>query len=117
MPPNREIHIFHHVEPGNEVPTWATLLLTKVGLITSKLDQIMATLDQILADVVDEHTKIEGLITLLNGIKQQLADALAGTTLPPEVQAKIDAVFDGVEVNKAAIVAALDANTPPSPTP
>lgn len=77
----------------------------------------MPTLDQILTDVADESTQIDSLSTLTAGIKQQLADALAGTTLPTAVQAKIDAVFAGVEANKGKVVAAINANTPAPPAP
>ncbi len=85
--------------------------------VNRKLDIIMATLDQILTDVTDEGTQIDSLSTLMAGLKQQLADALSGTTLPPAVQAKVDAVFAGVEANKGKVVAAINANTPAAPTP
>jgi hypothetical protein len=71
----------------------------------------MATLDDILTDVAAESTQIDGLSTLTAGIKAQLDAALAGTTLPPAVQAKVDAVFAGVETNKAKVVTAINTNT------
>lgn len=74
----------------------------------------MATLDEVLASVADESTKIDSLSTFIAGLKQQIADALAGVTLPPAVQAKVDAVFEGVEANKAKVVTAMDANVPPA---
>lgn len=80
-----------------------------------KLEQIMATLDEVLADVTEEGTKLDSLSTFIAGLKQQIADALAGATLPPAVQAKVDAVFAGVETNKGKVQAALDANVPPTP--
>lgn len=73
-------------------------------------DKIMATLDEVLTDVADESTKIDGLIALLAGIKKQLDDILAGQ-LPPEVQAKVDAVFAAVESDKAKVQSAIDTNT------
>jgi predicted choloylglycine hydrolase len=77
----------------------------------------MASLDQVLQDVSDESTQIDGLSTLTAGLKQQLADALAGVTLPPAVQAKVDAVFSGVEANKQKVVDAINANTPAATPP
>lgn len=74
----------------------------------------MATLDEVLASVADESTKIDSLSTFIAGLKQQIADALAGVTLPPAVQAKVDAVFTAVEANKAKVVTAMDANVPPA---
>lgn len=80
-----------------------------------KVDNIMATLDEVLADVADESTKLDSLSTFIAGLKQQILDALSGATLPPNVQAKVDAVFAGIEANKGKVVAAMDANVPPTP--
>lgn len=76
-----------------------------------KVDLIMATLDEVLADVTAETTQLDSLSTLIAGLQKQLADALAGTTLPADVQAKVDAIFAAAEANKAKIAAAL------APTP
>ena len=67
----------------------------------------MATLDQILDDVTSEKTVIDSISVLIAGLKQQLADALSGATLPPAVQEKVDAVFAAAEANKAALAAAV----------
>lgn len=76
----------------------------------------MATLDEVLAEVTDEGTRLDSIQALIDGIKQQLADALSGTTLPADVQAKVDAVFAGLEANKAKLDKALNAGveTPPA---
>lgn len=76
--------------------------------------QMAQTLDDVLTDISELGTKEDGLVTLLNGIKAQLTDALSGT-LTPDQQAKVDQVFAAVEARKAAIQEAIDANTPPSP--
>lgn len=73
----------------------------------------MATLDEVLAEVTDESGRLDSIQALLDGIRQQLADALAGTTLPTEVQAKVDAVFAGLTANKAKIDKALNTGAPP----
>lgn len=77
----------------------------------------MADLDQVLADVQSESTLIAGISAFVSGLKQQLADALANTSLPPDVQAKIDAVFAGVEANKSSLAAALATDTSGAPVP
>jgi hypothetical protein len=76
--------------------------------------RIMITLDDVLNDVTDETTKIDSLGTFVAGLKQQVADALAGV-LTPAQQTKVDAIFAAVETNKAKVVAAMDANTTPTP--
>ena len=99
-------------------PPWVRVIVERLDLVLANQEKIMITLDQILADVTDEGTQIKSLSTLMAGIKQQLADALAGVTITPAVQAKIDAVFAGVEANKAEVVAAINAPMPPpTPTP
>lgn len=87
-------------------------LVRKVDLIGQKVNAEMATLDDILNDVTAEPTLIASLSTLLTGIQSQLAAALAGTTLPTAVQAKVDAVFAAAEANKTALTAAVAANVP-----
>lgn len=87
------------------------------GQIRHMMEKMMDTLDNILADVTEESTKLDSLSAFIAGLKQQIADALAGTTLPPAVQAKVDAVFAGVEANKAKVQTALDANVTTTPTP
>lgn len=105
------IDLHHHVHLDPD-------LNRKLDHILANQEKIMATLDDILADVTAESTDIAGISTLIAGLKQQLADALAGTTLPPATQAKVDAIFAQAEKNKADIAAALAANTAPTvPTP
>jgi ABC-type transporter Mla subunit MlaD len=76
------------------------------------LEKIMATLDDVLKDVTDESTAIDSISTLISGLRQQVADALAGATLPAATQAKVDAIFTAAETNKTKIATALAANTP-----
>lgn len=88
-------------------------VISNQGRLYRKMETIMATLDEVLADVNEESTKLDSLTAFVAGLKQQIADALAGATLPPAIQAKVDAVFAGVEANKAKVVAAMDANVTP----
>lgn len=74
----------------------------------------MATLDEVLADVQAETTLISGVSTLIDGLKSQLSAALANVNLTPAVQAQVDQIFATAEANKAALAAALTANTPPA---
>jgi hypothetical protein len=107
------IDVYIHNEPDPRLDE----VLRRLGVIIHQEELEMASLDEVLSDVADEKTQIAGLSTLTAGLKQQLADALSGTTLPPAVQAKVDAVFAGVEANKQAVVDAINVNTPAAPTP
>jgi hypothetical protein len=78
-------------------------------------DPANPTLDDVITDMTEETTTIGGIQAFIDGLKQQLTDALSGTTLPPAVQAKVDAVFTAAESNKAALATALTTNVPPPP--
>lgn len=104
-----DVHL--HADPGVEIAL--ERLFTICKRIEHQGVRIMATLDQILESVAAESTKLDSVIALVDGLKQQLADALAGTTLPPAVQAKVDAIFAGAESNAGKIADALDENVPP----
>jgi hypothetical protein len=49
-------------------------------------------------------------VALITGLKQQVADLIAQIgTLPPEFQAKVDAIFDAAIANKAKLDTAVNA--------
>jgi hypothetical protein len=73
----------------------------------------MATLDEIITAVTEQDTQIDSLATLTAGIKKQLDDILAGA-LTPDQQAKVDAIFAGLQANTQEVVAAINANTTPA---
>jgi hypothetical protein len=109
-----DLHV--HFDVGGSTAPGA--LITALINSLSKQDSIMATLQQILDDVTANGTAIGSLSAFIDGLKQQIADALAGVNLPVAVQAEIDAVFTGVQANKAALATALAGNmtTPPVTT-
>ena len=109
----REIHI--HVHGLDDA--LKKYVVAALETLLQRTENIMATLDQITQDIQDEATSIAGVSTLIAGLKQQLADALSGTTLPPAVQTKVDAIFAGAEANKAALAAALTTTPSGSPVP
>jgi hypothetical protein len=77
---------------------------------------IMATLDEDLAVVTANSDRLDSLQTYIEGLNQRLMDALSGANLPPDVQAKVDAIFAGETANTAKIDKALNTGVP-APTP
>lgn len=75
------------------------------------------TIDETLAAVTQQDTRVDSIIAFVGGLKQQLQDALSGTTLPPAVQAAVDKVFDGATANAAKIDVALNTDVPPIEPP
>ncbi len=104
--------IHHRIELGPEVRARIDELSRKLDRILITQEAIMATLEQVLADVTDESTRLDSISALIDGLKQQVADALAGTTLSPATQAKVDAIFAAAETNKAKIDKALNTGVP-----
>ena len=72
--------------------------------------KIMATLDEILEVVTATSGTADSIVALITGLKQQVADLIAQIgTLPPEFQAKVDAIFDAAIANKAKLDTAVNA--------
>jgi hypothetical protein len=70
------------------------------------------TLDQALESVTSNGTVGDSAVALMTTLKTRLDEALSGVTLPPAVQAKVDAIFEASEADKAKIEAAILSNTP-----
>lgn len=100
-----EQHIHHYIH-ADEALMWL------LGKILIKENQIMATLQDIVTEVHNESDLDDSIITLLNGIVQQLKDAQAQN----DPQA-IDAIIASIQTNKQKLTDAITANTPVNPTP
>ena len=107
------IDIHHHIHPVTDeaIVLFRSAVIEKLSILFTNMESIMASLDEVITAVAAEGTKIDSLTTLTAGLKQQLMDALAGVTLPPAVQAKVDAVFANVTANAQKVSDAIDANT------
>lgn len=113
---NINVHVDIHIHGGRggEVPQWLSIL---TDLITRNQEAIMASADETLELAKSNRSRVGSLHALLDGIKAQLADALSGATIPPAVQAKIDAVFAEMKGEAADLDTALNTNVPPPATP
>lgn len=114
------IHVDLHSHLDTGVESELANLNRKADLIILKMEKFMATLDEVLAKVREADTKQDSITALLNGLKQQVADLLSGTTIPPSVQAKVDELFEAAKHNVEEIDESITANTPPAspePTP
>jgi uncharacterized protein YukE len=96
---------------------FAFIAMYLLGWLSSELfgkrrevKKIMATLDEILDVVTQTSGTADSIVPLITGLKQQIADLIAATgTLPPEFQAKVDAIFDAAIANKAKLDTAVNA--------
>lgn len=91
-------------------------ILRIVAHIDRKVTALMPTLDDIQNDVAAEATLIEGVSTLLAGLRKQVSDLMASDGIHPDTQARIDAIFAQAEANKQNLSDAL-AVSPAEPEP
>lgn len=84
--------------------------------MAGSLDAQIATLT---ASVAANKTAADSAITLINGFKQQLADAVAAAQAAGATDAQLQAILDlqaTLDAETANLAAAVASNTP-SPTP
>jgi hypothetical protein len=75
-----------------------------------KVNILMATIQDVQAAVTAESSVDDSIVTLLNGIVQQLKDAQASND-----PAALDAVVAGIQANSKKLSDAVTANTPVTP--
>jgi len=91
------------------IPT-LIFLLSEISKLRREVKETMATLDEILEVVTATSGTADSIVALITGLKQQVADLIAQIgTLPPEFQAKVDAIFDAAIANKAKLDTAVNA--------
>jgi hypothetical protein len=70
------------------------------------------TLEDTLAAVQSEDAGADSLIAYTKSLKQRLDDALAGATLSPATQAKVNAIFELSTATAEKLNSALQAEPP-----
>lgn len=98
-----EIHHHHHY-PDEQAVDLCRLILERLETI------IMPNIQDLQAAVASNTAADQSIITLLNGISQQLKDAQAAND-----PAAIQAVIDGINANTKALSDAVLANTTAAP--
>lgn len=119
----QDVHVYLHVDMDGEGRVLDRLIHIN-EVLSQLLDQgvkIMATLQDIQDNEAHEGTALGQLadaVTALQAgqatLQKQLADALAGTTLPTSVQAAVDAAFAAAKANSDKVDGILTSLTPPA---
>lgn len=95
--PQMDVHVYHHNDNTERL----------IDKLSKKVNKLMATIEQ-LKVAVQRNTEVDdSVITLLNGIVQQLKDAQASSD--PEA---IQTVIDQLDANTKKMAYAVTANTP-----
>lgn len=90
----------------------------KLDLIIQKEKRIMALLDALTQAIQAEKTVEDSVLLLVTGLAQKVADLtaqLANAGTDPALVAQAQALTDEVNANAAAMAAAVQANTAPTP--
>lgn len=103
--------MYHHLPPE-----WSSTVNAKLDNITHLLQQVLgmevlqvATIEDLQTEVGQNTDVTQSAIVLLDGLSQQLKDALAAND-----PAAIQAVVDQLDANTNALAEAVSANTPSS---
>jgi hypothetical protein len=89
-----------------------TVQVSDQQVIIQKENTLMATIQDVQTAVSNQSTVEDSVVTLLNGINQQLKDAIASNN-----PAALDAVVASITTNTTKLSDAVTANTPVTPTP
>lgn len=105
-----DVNIHHHVHIPSEFQrmveeTW------------KGVNELMKNVDEVLAAVEAQQTVVDGVLTLVTSLREQVADALSHVGIDAATQAKLDTIFDDVSANTANLNSALNANTAVAPEP
>ena len=99
-----DIRVHLYIKPDPEVLARLDAIFDRLDLMESN---IMTVMDDLKASVQRNTDAEAAVVTLLQGISQQLKDALAAGD-----PAAIQAVITQIDANTAAAAAAVVANTP-----
>ena len=88
-----KIHIYHH-------------------FCDEKLDLIISNQGKILRAVKQDTAAEEALVKINDELRKQLEDVLSGDVLPPEVQKKVNLIFEQSKKNSEALLKGISENQP-----
>lgn len=91
-------------------------------LLEAKLSDVSDKVDALVAEVASQTTVIQGAEALLNNLNTLLQEAIANRGNDPALAARVQAVIDQIDAQKAELAQAITTNTPaatpaPEPTP
>jgi uncharacterized protein YoxC len=119
-----DLHVYVHLTDESELKRKLDRIDSSLNALTEQGMQIMATLDDILNDEAQDATAlgqlataVQTLLASVTTLQTELAAALAGTTLPTAVQAKVDQAFTNSKANTATVNSILTSLAPPPPPP
>jgi hypothetical protein len=74
----------------------------------------MASIDDMAAKIAEVNGTANSVAVFVKELEKRIADVLAGTTLPPAIQQKLDTMFDDLTKGQRTLAQAID-NDPSTP--
>lgn len=103
-----EIHVHHHFDPIGAPPSGPSAVDLILAAIQEMKMSLMDKLNTVLAETQETGTVADSLITLTNGIADQLRAVQQG-------EGTLDEVIANLNATQERIAAAVVANTPAAP--
>lgn len=98
-------------EQVTEIKAVAKTLSKLLGAMVEKVESletnVMAAIDNVEAEVAEQKTVVESVVTLLNQLKTKLDEAIASGDM-----ARVQAIADEIDANNKKLADAVVANTP-----
>lgn len=91
------------------------VVIEKVEYITNNhidTGEILRMLNKVFRAVRQDTAAEQALIRENDELRKQLEDVLSGDVLPPEVQAKVNVIFEQSKKNSDALLKGIDENQP-----
>jgi prefoldin subunit 5 len=92
-------------------------VVRSIRKLTLKESNQMAKIEDVIAIITPLKSRVEGLNALMDSMRQQIKELLAGEIVPPTLQAKIDNIFLEAKGLSDEIQVAIDENAPPVEPP
>ncbi len=108
-----EVHLVIHLD-GSEIKAIDQKLSTLIRKVETMSDALQSRIDALTAEVEEGQTVVQSAVTLIGGIKQQIADAVAAAQsagVPQESLAALDALVTRLDTENKALAEAVAANT------
>jgi len=103
------VDVYHHLDKS--------LTDHQFKMILEEIHTMSAELDKLTAAVTRNTSVDQSIVTLVEGLAQQIRDLIAANTELPALKAALGTLADQLEASSDAEAAAVTANTPQPPTP
>ncbi len=81
----------------------------RIWALQQRIDEMAHTLDELMLAVSAETTVVDSVVVLVKELRDQIA---AIPDMTPEMQAKVDSLFDAVTADASKLAGVVTVNTP-----